>query len=288
MKFQAVQATWQTILRSKPGAALKVNADIANFPVELLDQLASIRNPLLSGLITETLGDELNLKIDQKGTANGLAFNVTANSPNLSANAHVLIDKEITLANPAEISLKIVPAVAKKLMLLSNIKSPWRLASPAAAKISLTSLQFPFSANSSGNQIDINALGLNGALVLGQASFIGDSANNRLTLQGLQVTVAMEAGSEIADITVSSQAAHNDQPTKIDFNLKIPKNTFLQNVADITVKDIALNGTIAGAPLFLLDNFAEGPFPLSMLTGTDADIAFSLQMKDSKPLAEIQ
>lgn len=276
------------VLQSNPGATLKINADIANFPVELLDQIASMRNPRIAGLISETLGNELNLKIDQKATAHGLAFNVRANSPNVTANADVIIDKDISLANPAEISLKILPSVAEKLMQLSNIKSPWHLGSPTSAKLAITNLQLPFRTNSPQNQIDINALGLKGALDLGQASFIGDGPNNRLILQGLHATLSMEPNSETADISVTSQASHNEQPTKIDFNLTIPKKAILKSASDITLKDVTLKGNIASAPLFLLDGFTDGPLPLSMLTGRDADIAFSLQMKDNKPLAEIQ
>ncbi|HEV8052283.1 MAG TPA: hypothetical protein VGP47_07305, partial [Parachlamydiaceae bacterium] len=276
------------ILRSKPGAALKINADVANFPVELLDQIASIRNPQLAGLLNEVLGKDLNLKIDQKSTTNGLAFNVRVNSPTLSADADILIDKEITLASPAEITLKILPKAAEKLLALSKIKSPWHLGSPTTAKISITSLQLPFSANQASNQIDIGALGLKGVLDLDQANFIGEISTNQLLVKGLHATIAMEPNSETAAISVASEAAHNEQPTKINFDLTVPKKVLLQNITGISLKDIALNGSIAGAPVFLLDSFTESPFPVSMIVGRDADIAFSLQMQDNKALAEIQ
>lgn len=277
------------LLNSKPNAELKIHTDIANFPVELIDQILSLRKPEFSGLLTEVLGGELSLKVDQKATTHGISLNIQANSPTLSTHTDLLIDKEITLAKPTQLSLQLSPALADLLFKQAKLKSSWRLASPTSASLTLTSLSIPLNAlKSSLSEIDVDAIGLTGALDLGQATFTEKEKNARLLLKGMHVNIATEPNTPTVAIAVTSEAAHNDQPTKINFTLSLPKKTFLKEFSHLSLKDLVLNGDVNGAPLALLDGFIDSPVLPSMILGSHADLVFGLNSQENKPAATIQ
>ncbi len=58
-----------------------IQARVINFPVDLIDRLTSLKNPDLNGLFRSLLGDRLNLSIDKESSNEGLAFNLTAQTP---------------------------------------------------------------------------------------------------------------------------------------------------------------------------------------------------------------
>lgn len=274
-------------LLSLPEAELKINANVVNFPVELLDQVISTKSPKLSGVLTEVLGDKINLVIDQKGTVKGFSFNISANSPTLTADAVILLDKELSLAKPALMTLKISPSAAEKLVNLVNLKSPWHLAAPATAAISINSLQIPLEALKS-SPFEINAFGLVGALDIGQAVLIGKDLSENLTINKFHATTATETNSQLALITVSSEVSQKEQPTKINFTLSVPKKAFVQDLYKISLKEISLRGNIEAAPLFALDKLTAWLFLPSELLGSHADLDFFFETQDDKTLASVQ
>lgn len=273
-----------SLLQSRPDAALKINADIVNFPVELLDQITALNSPKYAGLVKEVLGDALNLKIDQNATPSGLSFNLKAKSSTLVANAELLLDRELSLASPAKITLSISPSAVEKITKISKISTPWHLEAPTTATISITSLQIPLK-DLKTSRNDLKSLGLNAELMLEQAHFIDKEKNEKLTIQGLQASISAEQNSDVATIKVLSEAIQKDQPTKINFNLTVPKPVLLGDLSTFSFKTVTLDGNAFGAPLAVLDEITKLPF--SLIAGPSADLAFSLQMHDNQPVASL-
>lgn len=266
------------ILQTHPQANLKINADISNFPLELIDQIVSLKSPHLNGLLAEILGKELNLTIDQKGTSQKFAFNLKANSPTLTANADFILDKELTLAKPTQINLKIFPTTAAKILELSKNKSPWHLSAPTEATLNITNLQLPLSTSLE----NIDAIGINASLDVKQANLISENTQEKLSLREVHTTVTSEPLSPLATFALASSATYNEQPTSINFKLTLPKKVLLKDLSNISLKDLVLNGEFSDLPLTLIDS------NIALIAGPTADLTFSLQPVNDKPLAEIQ
>lgn len=278
-----------SLLKSRSDAELKFNTDIANFPVELLDQIVSLRSPDLAGVITGILGRELNLKVDQKVIANGISLNIQANSPTLTAQADLLVDKVISLMEPSQINIKISPAVVDQLMSLGKITPSWHPVSPIIARLKLTKLQLPLIALKMPlKEIDIDSIGLKADLNLEDALFTGKQTKEQWALNGFKATVSTEANSLLADVVISSEVSHQDNPAKINLNLSIPKKTLIKDFSKIALKDIAINGSITDGPLFILDAFMGSSIPFSSIVGSHADLVFSISEQNNTALATMQ
>jgi hypothetical protein len=270
-----------TEILQSPASTLKVNADIINFPVELLDQIHSLRSPAYSGLLKELLGDELNLKINQHATADGMALQLQANSSTLSADGDILLKDGLTLANPAKIDLKISPASADKFLQILNVSTPWHLEFPTTASVTITHLQMPLKET----KIHLNDLSLKANLDLAKTRLIHGEKNDNLAIEQLNAVLLAEPNSETATLSVNSKASQNQQPIGINFNLKLPKTVFLGDFSAFNLKASALNGKVEGLPLAIVDRIANMPF--SDLAGPKGNLFFSLQTSNEQPIVEL-
>lgn len=264
---------------------LKIDADIVNFPVKLLDQILSLRYPDSAGLLTEVFGNALNIKIDQNKISNGVGFDVKASTPTLDAHAEILLSNELTLTSPATINLNVSPKALEKILIATKSSLPWRLSDPITANIQIANLKVPGSALKSGH-IDINFVELKGSLDLTQATFQGESSAQTLSLKGLHATIDTEAHSQTANVSLNAEAIQNNQPAKVNLNIKLPKAVLLGDFSGLSFKEVTLNGDLSGIPLFALDHLT--PLPVSSVLGPLADMTISLQNKDNKLLADVQ
>lgn len=275
------------LLASHPEAELKMNADINHFPVELLDQLISLRSSKFSGFLTDLLGDQLNLKMDQKASTQGVFLNIQANAPSLSLAADLLLDKEITLVHPAKVQLSLTPESAEKLMSLLKVESPWVLSSPTTLNLVVSRLQLPLNVLTDPlEHVDTDAIGLEGALNLDQATF-HNGAHESLTLKSVRMGITADVNSPKGAITLTADAIHQEQPTRLNLNLSFLKSSLL-NLSNISFRGVSANGEIKGVPLAVLDEFIKSSPPLSSILGSSADLTFSLQSQGESPVVSVQ
>lgn len=276
-------------LASRSDAELKVKADIANFPVDLLDQLISLRSSSPPGLLTELLGDTLNLTVNQQNIAKGISLNVIGKTPALSLNADVLVDQTLTLAKPAQATLNLTPASISHLKQWLNIKTPWELSSPAAVSLSIADLQVPLSAlKSSFKNFNAESVGIHATLDINQANLVHVVSKEPLDLRHVHATVATEADAPKASVAVTGEAMHADQPAKIRLNVSIPKQILLKDTSKLSLNDMTIEGEVVKAPLAFLDSFITSPVSLATLLGPQANLAFSMQPESGRLLAAIQ
>lgn len=89
---------------------IKVKANIINFPVDVLDRLIALKNPKAQGMISEIIGDHLNLSLEQVTESEGLAFHLTIKSPNLHGDIQGIANAtEFHLTQPGKMSLSLTP-----------------------------------------------------------------------------------------------------------------------------------------------------------------------------------
>lgn len=275
------------LLHSRPDAELNIHVDIANFPLELINQVTLLKSPQCSGALTELFGNELNLKIDQKATANGISLQVAADSSSLVARTDILIDNEVTLASPAELTLKISPPLFDKFFELAEIETPWRLSSTSTVALSITHLRLPLTALDA-NQMGIDSFELTGAVEVAETHFIESKENGELVLKRLLATLATETDSQTVEITVACEADLDKHPGKLNFDLSLPKKIMFSDFSEILLSDLVFHGDVVGAPLFMLDGLANLPLLPSDMIGPHADLSFSLQRQGAKQLATLQ
>lgn len=275
-------------LTSRPDAEFKIRADIANFPVELLDQILSLREPTLAGLLTEVFGNTLNLTINQKTAANGISLSINGKTPTLNLNADVLIDHMLTLTKPAQAFLQLTPSSANQLMVWLKVESPWRLSSPTAANLTFTNLQAPLALLEQPlHEWDMQLIGFAAGLDIDQADLINNNSNEPLALRNLHATVTAEPNTPKASVKVAGEALHANQPAKIQLNLSVPKKALRKGLSQLSLREIAVQGEITKAPIALLDPFLTSSTSPSAILGSYADIAFSIQTENERPLASV-
>jgi len=273
------------LLNKSNGKSLQINADISNFPVELLDTFISLRSKKAGGFLSEILGEGLNFKIDQTTETEGMLFDVNANSSTFNAQAKISLDRVITLINPANISLVISPHLVEKGLEFINLPSKWKLAAPARTTVNIETLTLPLDFLNFP-RFDLDKVGLLAALELTEANFVDQLNHENLNIQSLQATINTQVNAADARIKVLSTAMQHNKPIKIDLDFTLPKKGIFQDSSLFLHDGTSSKGVISGAPLIIVDQLTG--FPFSTLVGSTADLNFSLQMQNSKAQASLE
>ncbi len=112
---------------------MKISASLVNFPVVLLDEWFS--QPLLS----QAIGETINLDLIDAASATGHKFTLTANSPRLNGTLDgIITDQRFTLSKPGQVKLMITPE------LMSQLDSSVILKRPAKLALNLDEIDIPF------------------------------------------------------------------------------------------------------------------------------------------------
>ncbi len=109
-----MESKWENLLKDSSDAELKVNIDIAHFPVAIFDQVLSLKHPALSGLLLQLLGDQLNVNAKPTVTPEGIIITVDASSPKLNTQLTFKIDESIKLEKTSTLSLVLSPSDVKQ------------------------------------------------------------------------------------------------------------------------------------------------------------------------------
>ena len=119
----------------------KIQARIENFPIDLLDRIAALKNPSLNGLFRSILGDRLNIHLDNNPTDEGAAFKLNLKAPNAEGNANGIIKKEIiALQEPATFHINLLPEAINPF-----ITQYFELANPSKMEITFSDVSIPIA-----------------------------------------------------------------------------------------------------------------------------------------------
>lgn len=119
------QGTFQVNLLAYPGSD-QIDADLkfARFPLRAADQLISILEPKMKGVLRETIGDSLNGELRLKNLQDTLEIYLKANSDYFSANLETKLQgNTLELASPAVIQLQIPSKTFERVLDLPVEKS---------------------------------------------------------------------------------------------------------------------------------------------------------------------
>ncbi len=87
----------------------RLNAQVNNFPVDLLDQLFALKNPELKGLLRSIFGESIHLSLKQKPSDEGISFDINFISPLVKTAVIGIIKKEILVLEPTRVQFKLTP-----------------------------------------------------------------------------------------------------------------------------------------------------------------------------------
>ncbi|MEI8365747.1 MAG: hypothetical protein WCF65_04940 [Parachlamydiaceae bacterium] len=270
------------ILHANPDVDLKIHVDASNFPVEILDQIAALKNPKLAGIVTSLLGKQLNLSINQKTIPEGLLLSLDVLSPTLSINADVSVAEQISLSKPAVLALQLTPQLVDDLCEAANLVVRWHLAAPTTAHLAIDKFSIPVQSPS------IDTIALNSIIEIDEANFTNDTGVTNFTLKQISGTIAAEANSPTAVIKLTGQGVSNQQPVRVNLGIVAEKMLIWKDLTTSSLKGITIDGEITGIPLSLLDQHLEMNGVLSEWIGTKGDLLFSLQEESGVPIASVQ
>lgn len=92
------------------GKSATLEARMVNFPVDLIDRLAALKNSHLNGFFHSMLGDRLNLTIDKRPSLNGLAFRLIASAPLMQGEVNGEISKGVlNVQQPSQFDFNLQP-----------------------------------------------------------------------------------------------------------------------------------------------------------------------------------
>jgi len=283
--LEAKVADISELFHSIPEAEFKINIDMANFPVELLDNLLSLKHPHLAGLLLETLGSSLNLIVEQKTAPDGITFAIRSASPTSSTSINALIADDFSLTEPATIAFKLLPELAEKLI----ANNAWHLEDSIPVRLKVKHLQLPLKALEKPlNSLDLHSLNLAAALEIDLAAF-GDKRGNEFMLRGFKTSLNSEINSPTLSVITNAEASYNGQTTQINMRTKLPKPATLQDLVHINSGDIVVEGEALGIPLIAVEKYFEIENSPFQIIGSKADVTFRLHPSETDlPLAVLQ
>lgn len=154
-----------------PDASIYLKLNLNQLPAATLDYLVALRLPQVEGIITQALGDNLNLNFEQTVDARAMTLNLQAHSPTLDASMDARWSNgTIALAQPGQITFIVTPAFVE--LLNPSLK----LLKPTQAQLQLD--RMTLSANGSGApsarlKLRVDDLKLDGGAQVGPIALSG-------------------------------------------------------------------------------------------------------------------
>lgn len=156
----------------------KLSANISHFPMDLAEQLISLKNPQAGHFLRAALGKTLDATLEQVKTPQGMRLDLQASSPNFNAqlSGH-LNEGGFALLSPGQIALTVTPQLSEFLFGKTS------LVTPPSIQLTLEKLSLPFTADS--GKIEI-ALQSTTSIELNELAGIGSVALHdiRLNVEG--------------------------------------------------------------------------------------------------------
>ncbi|MBA3815745.1 MAG: hypothetical protein H0X29_04345 [Parachlamydiaceae bacterium] len=275
-------------LQATDQGVFKINAEIVNLPIALIDQFITLKRPDLAGLLQEALGPQLNLTLNQTTSSKGLEFSLNAQSALMRTSMEATINDKISLKKPLSITFKITPQLVTKLVAITKSPSTWQLVSPTTAELIVDTFQYPLHLleNKALADLDLTPLALNAQFKLQPAS-LSSGKELAIDIQQLIAKAQTEADRQIGTITLDGDAKNNGMPFTINLNANITKSKQLGDFVNDLFRNLSIQGNLKGLPIAAFDKQAGLDGQLVQTMGERADIQVSLLTEKNMPVATV-
>ncbi len=166
-----LKSTLNGYVTADPNAEIYVNLNLRQLPAATLDYLVALNFPQMPNLLTEALGNGVNLNLEQTIDSKTMSLNLQAHSPTLDAHLDARwTNGVISLSQPGQISLLITPAF------VHSLDPSLVLLKPTQAKLLLERLTLSPTKNGVPSvrlKLHMDDLQLDGGPSLGVIDFTG-------------------------------------------------------------------------------------------------------------------
>lgn len=126
------------------GSRMNWDADVKGFPVRLLDAMVASQSSEMSGLICHLLGDSLSIQANEISKSDARFWHVKVLSDKLHLEGEAHLDpEEVSLASPAEASLKITPELLQRFAVYFPELQDWTLPATSELTLKIDKLRIP-------------------------------------------------------------------------------------------------------------------------------------------------
>lgn len=253
--WRGLQRNAEKYFSSEGSKEAKIQAHIANFPVDLIDRLVALQNPQLNGLFHSLLGDRLNLNIDKEPSDEGLAFNLTLLSPLMQGDIKGIAKKDIlSLKEPAIFHLNLIPQSINPL-----IHNQLELLKPSRLEIHFSRLVIPLDFFDKKGVADPCLFGFKAELKLPE-TFLDIDSIGELKVLNLQAHLTSLPCDKLVQIEVIGQAQQQSQtPFNLHFTSSINKPSNISQFTQQISQSLHSTLTISQLPLQVIPFFHKHP-----------------------------
>lgn len=127
-----------------------LSTSINSLPVELFDQLLSITDPSLKGILLSTFGEEANLQMDGSLREQEVKLQLAVKASHFQGTLGVYGEgKQLSLEKGGSFTAHVTPELVEKLSQLIQVPLSFRLSQPSTCKLIIDELSAPVSPPSS-------------------------------------------------------------------------------------------------------------------------------------------
>ena len=235
---------------------IEIQASAHQLPIRGIDNLISLEFPQFKGLLFQSVGATLDLKLEGLLSKTSFNLSLSANSPYLLAEIHTKKEGDlITFLSPANLSLNLSPTLLENILKLTDFP-PLTFQSETQLHLKIPNFSLPLKKSSP----DFSHSALNGQLSLSPTSFIIPTldktiqlisfnvnfaskdildhlqANLDLTLSHLEKESSVKIQGELTSLSIGKATAHiHHFPTAL-LDKKHLYSLFLGNTLDLDVQ----------------------------------------------------
>jgi len=219
-----------------------LQAKIKGFPVDLLEQLISLKDPRLGSVLLAALGNTLDLTLDHHKNEKSIHLELHAQSPNLKADFNGALSSDgFDLQVPGKIAFTITPELINRLA--TSINTEIALTQPTSLELIIDRLKIPSPLDSS--DFNLSKAEVQAHVNLENAFLAKLPIAESMTMHDFRINVEKLTGGKQFNIALSGYADYNSLTSKIDLHLT--SDLALQNINVQGILDpFALKGMPSG------------------------------------------
>lgn len=204
-----------------------LNIQVHNFPVAILDHLLGVQYPKMLGLVSKTLGETLDVTLQQVQKAGNLNFDIRAHSETLTAHADGIIQNDMIILNkPGIMTLAITPELISQLFNATDMNIPVNLMASTKAELVIDKMSMPLSFLSHAYQENANPSSISAKLSLAPTVVQTNVFPDAIALRSFQVNVEALEQAPTMRIQIHGDAQQQGEPirVKLDATMNKPKH----------------------------------------------------------------
>lgn len=254
-----------------------LQAEVQNFPVDLIDRLVALKRPELNGLFRSTLGNKLNIKLDKEPSSEGLAFNLTLLAPLFQGDLKgKIINNQFSLQDSASFQFQLTPSSINPL-----VENHFKLHDPARIKFIMEELTFPLSFLEENSVTDPCAISITGHTQLQNQPKINVDSLGDMQLSNLKIDISSPLCSDNIHLQVIGEALQNKQPLAFNFNAVLNKPSHMKDLFKQLQEGSYSTIKISHFPVNSIKALKDQSLLVEQLLGSYADLDVAVKQIDS-------